>query len=194
MVFRKLWRWMCLVSAVMAVTAQAETALEHRLKNGMKIIVKEDHRSPTAVHMIWYRAGSMDEPGGATGVAHVLEHMMFKGTKRIGPGEFSRRVAAIGGRENAFTSKDCTAYYQQIDAAQLEKVMALEADRMQNLVLSEKEFTPEIKVIMEERRWRTEDRAAGLLTESLYATAFAAHPYRHPIIGWMIGAAQTRLA
>ncbi|MBS1186903.1 MAG: insulinase family protein [Burkholderiaceae bacterium] len=165
--------------------AQAQATHEFRLANGMKIIVREDHRTPTVVHMVWYRAGSMDETSGTTGVAHVLEHMMFKGTKTLKPGEFSRKVAALGGRENAFTGKDYTAYYQQIDSAKLGEVITLEADRMNNLVLDEKEFAPEIKVIMEERRLRTEDRAASLLDESLQATAFTAHPYRWPIIGWM---------
>ncbi len=177
--------FLTLILPLMAGAATAEIAAEFTLKNGMKVIVKEDHRSPTVVHMVWYKAGSMDEFNGTTGVAHVLEHMMFKGTKKIKPGEFSRRVAALGGRENAFTSKDYTGYYQQMDSARLEDVMALEADRMTNLVLNDKEFAPEIKVVMEERRWRTEDRAAALLSEALHATAFRAHPYRRPIIGWM---------
>ena len=173
------------IAMLLPVYAQAQTAQEFRLANGMKIIVKEDHRSPTAVHMVWYRAGSMDEFSGTTGVAHVLEHMMFKGTTNLKPGEFSRRVAALGGRDNAFTSKDYTAYYQQIDGTKLDAVMALEADRMSNLVLDNKEFAPEIKVIMEERRLRTEDRAAALVNEALNAAAFVAHPYHWPIIGWM---------
>lgn len=177
--------FLTLMLLLLAGVVNAEPVSEFTLKNGMKIIVKEDHRSPTAVHMVWYKAGSMDEFNGTTGVAHVLEHMMFKGTKTVKPGEFSRRVAALGGRENAFTSKDYTGYYQQIDRARLEEVMALEADRMANLVLDAKEFAPEVKVVMEERRWRTEDRAAALLSEALHATAFTAHPYRRPIIGWM---------
>ena len=176
-----------LLSASVAMTnaVQAETASEFMLKNGMKIIVKEDHRSPTVVHMIWYKTGSMDEFNGTTGVAHVLEHMMFKGTKKIKPGEFSRRVAALGGRENAFTSKDYTEYYQQIDSSKLEDMMVLEADRMANLALDTKEFAQEIKVVMEERRWRTDDKASALVDEALHATAFTANPYRRPIVGWM---------
>jgi zinc protease len=185
MEFRKVLAWLILSISVLSTSAQAEPATEFMLKNGMKIIVKEDHRSPTAVHMVWYKVGSMDEVNGTTGVAHVLEHMMFKGTKTLKPGEFSRRVAAVGGRENAFTGKDYTAYYQQIDRTRLEDVMKLEADRMANLALSDKEFSPEIRVIMEERRWRTDDKAAALLYEALYATAYVAHPYRRPIIGWM---------
>jgi zinc protease len=155
------------------------------LKNGMKVIVKEDHRAPTVAHMVWYRAGSIDEQNGTTGLAHVLEHMMFKGTKTLKPGEFSERVAALGGRENAFTSKDYTAYFQQVEKTRLEKVMALEADRMANLVFSKKEFAQEIRVVMEERRLRTEDQPIPLLYEALYATAYFSHPYHHPIVGWM---------
>lgn len=165
--------------------AQAELAHEFMLKNGMKIIVKEDHRAPTVAHMVWYKAGSMDEVNGTTGVAHALEHMMFKGTKTLKPGEFSQRVAALGGRENAFTSKDYTAYFQQVEKSRLEKVMALEADRMANLVFDKEEFAREIRVVMEERRWRTEDQPIPLVYEALNAAAFTAHPYRHPIVGWM---------
>jgi zinc protease len=171
--------------AWLPVAAQAEAAQEFMLKNGMKIIVKEDHRAPTVAHMIWYKAGSMDEQNGTTGVAHVLEHMMFKGTKNLKPGEFSKRVAALGGRENAFTSKDYTAYFQQIEKSRLEKVMALEADRMANLVFDKDEFAKEIRVVMEERRWRTDDQPIPLTYEALNATTFFAHPYHHPIVGWM---------
>lgn len=160
-------------------------AIERMLGNGMKVLIKPDNRAPTAVHMVWYRAGSMDEVNGRTGVAHVLEHMMFKGTKTLAPGEFSRRVAAIGGRENAFTSRDYTGYFQQIHTSRLAEVMTLESDRMANLQLSADEFAKEIRVVMEERRLRTEDRATGVLYEQLMAAAFNAHPYRHPIIGWM---------
>jgi len=158
---------------------------EFILDNGLKLIVREDHRSPTVAHMAWYKAGSIDETNGTTGVAHVLEHMMFKGTKKLGPGEFSKEVAKLGGRENAFTSNEYTAYFQQVEKRHLERVMSLEADRMQNLVLSEAEFKKEIQVVMEERRLRTEDQAQGLLYEQFMATAFNAAPNRHPIIGWM---------
>lgn len=158
---------------------------EKQLSNGLRVIVKEDHRSPTVAHMVWYKTGSVDETIGVTGVAHVLEHMMFKGTKSIGPGEFSKRVAALGGRENAFTSNDYTAYFQQIEKSHLAKVMQLEADRMQNLELSEEEFKKEIQVIMEERRLRTDDKAPSLLYEQFLATALNAAPNRHPVIGWM---------
>ena len=155
------------------------------LENGLKVIVKEDHRAPTVAHMVWYRTGSIDETMGTTGVAHVLEHMMFKGTKTLGPGEFSKKVAALGGRENAFTSNDYTAYFQQIEKSYLPEMMRLEADRMHNLVLSEEEFKKEIKVVMEERRLRTDDQASGLLYEQFIATAFNSAPNRNPVIGWM---------
>jgi zinc protease len=170
---------------IWAPVAQAEVAQEFMLKNGMKVIVKEDHRAPTVAHMIWYKVGSMDEVNGTTGVAHLLEHMMFKGTKKLKPGEFSARVAALGGRENAFTSKDYTAYFQQIEKSRLEAVMALEADRMANLQFDKNEFDKEIRVVMEERRWRVDDQPIQLVYEALHATAFFAHPYHHPVIGWM---------
>jgi zinc protease len=165
--------------------ARAEPAKEFMLKNGMKIIVKEDHRAPTVTHMIWYRIGSIDEVNGKTGVAHALEHMMFKGTKTLKPGEFSAKVAALGGSENASTSKDFTVYHQQIGKARLEAMMALEADRMSNLVFDKNEFAKEIRVVMEERRWRVEDQPIQLVYEVMNSVAFAAHPYRNPIIGWM---------
>lgn len=158
---------------------------EFELLNGMKVIVREDHRAPTVAHMVWYRAGSVDEVSGKTGVAHVLEHMMFKGTKNLSPGDFSKRVAEVGGRDNAFTSKDYTAYFQQIEKSHLEKMMALEADRMTNLQISESEFLKEIQVVMEERRLRTDDQPQAIVHERLYAAAFENTPYRNPIIGWM---------
>ncbi|MGE5471164.1 MAG: M16 family metallopeptidase [Bacteroidota bacterium] len=158
---------------------------ETTLKNGLRIIVKEDHRAPTAVQMVWYRIGSMDEVDGASGVAHALEHMMFKGTPSVGPGEFNRLVAAAGGRDNAFTSRDYTAYFQQVPKEKLGEMMQLEADRMRHLNVDAKEFEQEIKVIMEERRMRTDDNPEAKLFEQMNAVAFQAHPYRRPIIGWM---------
>ena len=155
------------------------------MANGMKVIVKEDKRAPTVVHMVWYRAGSIDEVNGKTGVAHVLEHMMFKGTKNLKPGDFSKKVAEVGGRDNAFTSKDYTAYFQQIEISHLPKMMALEAERLQHLRISEEEFKKEIQVVMEERRLRTDDQAQAILYEQLLANAFVNSPYRRPIIGWM---------
>ncbi len=158
---------------------------ETTLKNGLRVIVKEDRRAPTAVQMVWYRIGSMDEVDGASGVAHVLEHMMFKGTPSVGPGEFNKRVAAAGGKDNAFTSRDYTAYFQQIPKEKLADMMALEADRMRHLNVDAKEFEQEIKVVMEERRMRTDDNPQAKLFEQMNAAAFQAHPYRRPIIGWM---------
>ena len=158
---------------------------ETTLKNGLRVIVKEDHRAPTAVHMVWYRAGAMDEKDGTSGVAHVLEHMMFKGTKTLKSGEFNKRVAEAGGRDNAFTSLDYTAYFQIVPKGALPEMMRLEADRMANLQFKPEEFASEVQVVMEERRLRTEDNPQSRVYEALNAAAFTAHPYRRPIIGWM---------
>ncbi|MCW5641198.1 MAG: insulinase family protein [Rhodoferax sp.] len=155
------------------------------LDNGMEVIVQPERRAPTAVHMLWVRVGSMDEVDGTSGVAHVLEHMMFKGTPSLAPGEFSRRVAALGGRENAFTARDYTGYYQQIPADRLREVMQLEADRFANNQWPDAEFTREIEVVKEERRMRTEDNPRARLYEALNAVTFVASPYRRPIVGWM---------
>jgi zinc protease len=165
-------------------TAQAEV-FERTLSNGLKVIVKEDHRAPVVVQQIWYKAGSMDERSGVTGIAHVLEHLMFKGTRSVPMGEFSKRIAAAGGRENAFTSYDYTAYFQQLHKSKLPLAMQLESDRMHNLNLTATEFAKEIKVVMEERRLRTDDAAHALLQEKMMAAIYQEHPYRHPIIGWM---------
>ena len=145
------------------------TVHEYKLANGMKVIVKEDHRAPVVVQQVWYRAGSMDEFNGTTGMAHVLEHMMFKGTKAVPAGEFSKRIAVAGGRENAFTSHDYTAYFQQLQKSKLELALKLESDRMHNLVITPEEFAKEIKVVMEERRMRTEDKPQALMYETLMA-------------------------
>lgn len=173
------------LASLLAAPPAFANPYEHRLANGLSVIVKEDRRAPTAVHMVWYRVGSMDETNGVTGVAHALEHMMFKGTPTVGPGEFNRLVAAAGGRDNAFTSRDYTAYFQQVPKEKLEEMMALEADRMRHLTLSADEFAQEIKVVMEERRLRTEDQPRARLFEAMNAAAFQTHPYRRPIIGWM---------
>jgi zinc protease len=165
--------------------AAPQESQEFTLANGMTLIVKPDHRAPTAVHMLWVRVGSMDEVDGTSGVAHLLEHMMFKGTPAVKAGDFSRRVAAMGGRENAFTSKDYTGYYQQIPAERLTEVMALESDRFANNQWSDEEFRKELEVVKEERRMRTEDNPHARLFEAMTATAFQASPYRRPVIGWM---------
>ncbi len=155
------------------------------LANGFTVIVKPDRRAPTAVQMLWVRTGSMDEVDGTSGVAHVLEHMLFKGTPTVKEGEFSRRVAAMGGRENAFTTKDYTGYFQQIPANRLEDVMQLEADRFANNAWSDDAFAKELEVVKEERRLRTDDSPRALMGEVQAATAFVANPYRRPIVGWM---------
>jgi zinc protease len=178
---RNLW---AIGLALLAGSAHAALT-DVTLDNGFRVVVHEDHRVPVMVSQVWYRAGAMDEVNGSTGVAHVLEHMMFKGTRNVPPGEFSKRIAAAGGRENAFTSRDYTAYFQQMQKDRLELSMQLEADRMANLVISDELFAKEIQVVMEERRLRTDDQAQSVVYERLMATAYQAHPYRRPIIGWM---------
>ena len=181
-----------LVSAAVAACfsapalAQVPVPVEQfTLGNGLTVIVKPDHRAPTVAHMLWVRVGSMDEVDGTSGVAHALEHMMFKGTAALKPGDFSRRVAALGGQENAFTSKDNTGYYQQIPAGKLEDVMRLESDRFAHNQWSDDEFKREIEVVKEERRMRTEESPRALLQEQATAMTFVASPYRRPVVGWM---------
>jgi zinc protease len=165
--------------------ASPTTAQQFTLANGMTLIVKPDRRAPTATHMVWVRVGAIDEVDGTSGVAHVLEHMMFKGTDTLKPGEFSRRVAALGGRDNAFTSRDATAYHQQVPAERLEDAMRLEADRFANNRWSDDEFQRELQVVKEERRQRTEDSPRARMFEAFNAAIYQASPYRRPIIGWM---------
>jgi zinc protease len=148
-------------------------------------VVQEDHRAPVVVSQVWYRAGALDELNGKTGVAHVLEHMMFKGTKDVPAGQFSRLVAAAGGKENAFTAQDQTTYYQQLEKSQLPLSFKLEADRMANLNFSNEEFAKEIKVVMEERRWRTEDKPQSKVNEQFNSSIYHVHPYGRPVVGWM---------
>ena len=168
-----------------AASQDATSVRQYSLPNGMTLIVRPDHRAPTAVHMLWVRVGSMDEVDGTSGVAHVLEHMLFKGTPTVKAGDFSRQVAALGGRENAFTSKDYTGYFQQIPANRLEQVMQLEADRFAHNQWSDEDFRKELEVVKEERRLRTEDNPHARLSEAMNAVAFSASPYRRPIVGWM---------
>ena len=165
-------------------TAQAEVH-EFFLENGLKILVKEDHRAPVVVSQIWYKVGSSYEHDGITGISHALEHMMFKGTETYPAGEFSRIVAANGGEENAFTGSDYTAYFQTLEKSRLEISFELEADRMRNLTVPNEEFVKEIKVVQEERRMRTEDNPRSFAHEVAMATAYQTSPYRQPIIGWM---------
>ncbi|MBD3812206.1 MAG: insulinase family protein [Betaproteobacteria bacterium] len=173
-----------LLALLMVGSAQAAVT-DVTLDNGLRVIVQEDHRAPVMVSQVWYRAGSMDEFNGTTGVAHVLEHMMFRGTKTVPPGEFSKRIAAAGGRENAFTNRDHTAYFQQMQKDRLELAMQLESDRMANLVIRDDLFAKEMQVVMEERRLRTDDQPQSVVYERLMATAYQESPYRRPVIGWM---------
>ncbi|WP_043118909.1 M16 family metallopeptidase [Pseudacidovorax intermedius] len=168
-----------------ALPSAAQPPQQFRLANGMTLIVQPDHRAPTAVQMLWVRVGSVDELDGTSGVAHVVEHMMFKGSALLKPGEFSRRVAALGGRENAFTTRDYTGYYQQLPVERLEEAMRLEADRFASNQWPDDEFKREIEVVKEERRMRTEDQPRALLGEQQNAAIFDASPYRRPVVGWM---------
>ncbi len=154
------------------------------LDNGMQVVVVENHRVPVVTHMVWYRVGAADEGPGETGIAHFLEHLMFKGTPRFPNGEFSEIVARNGGQENAFTSYDYTAYYQTVAKDRLELVMDMEADRMTNLVLSDEDIETERMVVLEERRSRTDNNPSALLSEQVNAALYLNHPYRRPIIGW----------
>lgn len=175
-----------IITLLMVLSCQTFSQVqEFILNNGLKILVKEDHRAPIAVSMLWYNIGSADEPGGITGVSHAIEHMMFKGTKKYPLGVFSQTIAAIGGQSNAFTNNDYTAFFEKITAAKLATSFELEADRMHNLLLNADEFAKEIKVIQEERRLRTDDNPQALAFERFLATAHLAAPYSHPVIGWM---------
>ncbi len=173
------------VAAMADASPTKPQIFESTLDNGLKILVKPDHRAPVVVAQIWYKVGSSYEVGGSTGLSHVLEHMMFKGTKKLAPGQFSKVIAANGGRENAFTGKDYTAYFQQLEKSRLPVSFELEADRMRNLTLPEEEFSKELPVVMEERRMRTDDKPRSLTYEQFNAIAYISSPYHHPIIGWM---------
>lgn len=155
-----------------------------KLANGLQVVVIPDHRAPVVTHMVWYKAGSADEPKGKSGIAHYLEHLMFKGTKTVAAGEFSAKVAEIGGQENAFTSTDYTAYYQKVSPDALKMAMTFEADRMENLILSEAVIAPERSVIIEERRSRVDNNPGSILGETIESTLFRHHPYGIPIIGY----------
>ena len=175
-----------LTAAAPSAIAQAVPAVsQFTLANGLTLIIKPDHRAPTAAHMLWVRVGAMDEVDGTSGVAHALEHMMFKGTPDVKAGDFSRQVAALGGRDNAFTGRDATGYHQQIPANRLEDVMRLESDRFAHNQWPDEEFKREIEVVKEERRLRTEDSPRALMYEAANAVTFTASPYRRPVVGWM---------
>lgn len=167
------------------VPAATEGVQSYQLANGMKVLVVENHRAPVVVTQVWYKVGGSYEHDGITGISHVLEHMMFKGTPTHPAGEFSEIIAANGGKENAFTGKDFTAYFQRIANDRLELCLSLEADRMRNLLLKEDEFIKEVEVVKEERRLRTDDDPSALTYERFNAMAYTNNPYRQPIIGWM---------
>jgi zinc protease len=173
-----------LLLGLAALPAVAADVHERVLDNGLKVLVQPDRRAPIVTSQVWYKVGSSYEPGGITGVSHVLEHMMFKGTENLAPGEFSQIIAENGGDENAFTGTDYTAYFQTMAADRLAVSFALEAERMRRLTLPEAEFLKELEVVKEERRLRTDDDPQALTYEQFNATAYQASPYRNPIIGW----------
>ena len=174
-----------LVLSLITLTARAELPThEFQLDNGLDVLVREDHRAPVITVMVWFKAGSIDEAPYETGLAHVLEHMMFKGSKRLDAGEFSRTVARFGGSDNAFTSYDFTAYFQQYEASRLPLALELEAERLKNLKIDDASFRRELQVVMEERRQRTDDKPTALAWEKFQAVARPGTGYAHPIIGW----------
>ena len=173
-----------LLAAPLPATAQVFSPTTYQLANGLQVVVVENHRSPIVTHMVWYRVGAADEPPGKSGIAHLLEHLMFKGTPSVPPGEFSKIVARMGGRDNAFTSSDYTAYFQNVAADRLEAVMKMEADRMRNLTLDDHNVVTERAVVQEERRSRTDNNPQALLAERIEAALYLNHPYRRPVIGW----------
>ncbi len=174
----------CVAILPMGQRAIAAEVTQFTLDNGMQAVVIEDHRAPVVVHMVWYRVGAADEPRGRSGIAHFLEHLMFKATDTLDNGEFSQIVEANGGSDNAFTSWDYTAYFQRVASDRLGLMMEMEADRMRNLLLTDDDITTERSVILEERAQRTDSNAGALFTEQMRAALYLAHPYRIPIAGW----------
>ncbi|MGE5147211.1 MAG: M16 family metallopeptidase, partial [Candidatus Eiseniibacteriota bacterium] len=181
-----LWA-LCLWLGVAVGPAQAEGVFHPKvftLANGLTVVVIQNDRAPIVTHMVWYKVGAADEVQGKSGIAHFLEHLMFKGTDTVKPGEFSAIVGRIGGRENAFTTADYTAYFQNVSADHLETVMKLEADRMAHLRLTDQQVASEREVVLEERRMRTDNSPAAMLYEQARAALFQNSPYGRPIIGW----------
>ena len=162
----------------------SERVSQFTLDNGLQVVVIPDHRAPVVTHMVWYRVGAADEPHGASGIAHFLEHLMFKGTNKIAAGEFSKIIARNGGQDNAFTGQDATVYHQRVAKDRLRLVMEMEADRMRNLKLENKDVLTERKVILEERRSRVDNDPSSILSEQMMAALYLSHPYGTPIIGW----------
>ncbi len=185
---------LCLGGLTLPVAAETPPVHEYQLDNGMTVLVREDHRAPVAVSMVWYAVGSSYEQRPVTGISHVVEHMMFKGTESRETGEFSRLIAERGGRQNAFTGRDYTGYHQQLAVEHLPLAFELEADRMQNLVFDADEYEREMEVVREERRQRVEDNPTAKFIERFRATAWSASPYGQPVIGWMEDLDRLRLA
>jgi len=179
------WLPSLLASPVRAAQPYAERVRETVLPNGLKVLLLEEHKAPVAVFQVWYRVGSRNEQLGKTGLSHLLEHLMFKGTAKVGPEEYSKIIQRNGGNDNAFTADDGTTYFATMASDRLGVVVDLEADRMQNLAFNDDHFTPEHQVVIEERRLRTDDNPTSALFELLSAVAFTAHPYQWPVIGWM---------
>ncbi|WP_239993142.1 M16 family metallopeptidase [Candidatus Methylomirabilis limnetica] len=180
------WMILCVILAPGLVDAQVTARVkESALENGLKILLLEEHKAPVVTIHIWYRVGARNEQPGTTGLSHLLEHMMFKGTSKLGPGQFSRVIKRNGGRDNAFTSDDYTGYFETFASDRVELALELEADRMRGLLIDRKEAESERAVVMEERRLRTEDEPISALREVMGAAAFQVHPYRQPVVGWM---------
>ena len=167
------------------ITANAEEVKEYRLDNGLKVLIMEEHKAPEATFQVWYRVGSLNEPEGKSGLSHLLEHMMFKGTSECGPSELSKIVQKNGGIDNAYTTKDYTAYFELLSSDRISIPIDLESDRMHNLTLEPEDVSSERRVVMEERRLRSEDDPQNSLFEEVAAIAFKVHPYHRPVIGWM---------
>lgn len=183
-----------LLLALGIVPAYANEVTQFQLDNGLTVMVKQDQRAPVVTSQVWYKVGASYEPDGVTGVSHMLEHMMFKGTQHLKPGELSKIIARLGGSENAFTSQDYTAYFQTIHKQHLKRMFELESERMQSLKLDDAEFQKERKVVLEERRMRVEDQPTSRLHERFEALAYDTNPYRRPVIGWQQDIEQYQLA
>jgi zinc protease len=172
------------VAAAVDGAQSSQRVTEFKLKNGLQVLVIPDHRAPVVTQMVWYKVGAADEPPGSSGIAHFLEHLMFKGTDLIPTGQFSKTIAKNGGEDNAFTNHDVTAYFQRVAKDRLPKVMEMEADRMANLRLSREDVATERDVILEERRTRVDNDPGSILQEQMMAALYTNHPYGIPIIGW----------
>jgi zinc protease len=177
--------FLVLISLLIPIIANSSEVKEYRLANGLKILIIEEHKAPVATFQVWYHTGSRDEPIGKSGLSHLLEHMMFKGTPKYGPSVFSKIIQKNGGTDNAYTIKDYTVYFELFSSDRISLPIDLEADRMQNLTMDPKETLLERDVVIEERRLRYEDDPQNSLFEEVVAAAFKAHPYQRPVIGWM---------